>query len=176
MNFYFLFCSFLQFKYLAGLPMAVPEIWEVASPDFVKSRQVNFTIGHETMAAEIRVNSQCEYPETRLPQQWLPTLASKGQLEISMIPRKGVKQITMTVFERSAFTVQSEKEIFSKLQDKLPGLTIKDLSKPTTSKDFEKFPKLGHSLQILVNSEGKTFLEINQFSFVNYVTKKYNNI
>jgi hypothetical protein len=144
----------VQLKKFAGLPVSLPELWEVPTPDFIKSRQVNFTIGHESMAYEINVNSECEYPDTRLAAQWLPTLASKTSLEIQMTPKKGVKKIVVSVFERSHFSVQSEKDLMTKLQDKVTGINIKDLSKPNTPKDFEKFAKLGHSLQILVNSEG----------------------
>jgi hypothetical protein len=144
----------VQFKRLVGLPIVVPEVWEVATQDFVKSRQFNLTIGHESMAYEIQVNSECEYPETRLSHQWLPTLASKHELEVKMIPKQGAKKVSVTVFERTSFTLQSEKEMLAKLQDKLTGLNVKDLAKSNTPKDFEKFPKLGHSLQFLFNSEG----------------------
>jgi hypothetical protein len=144
----------IQFKSLAGLPVQFPEMWEVPTQDFVKSRETNFTVGHESMAYELSFNSRCEYPETRLPAQWLPTLAGKHELEIKLTPKRGVKKIFVTAFERSHFTLQSDKDLLTKLQDKLPGLTIKDLSKPNTPKDYERFPKLGHSIQILVNSEG----------------------
>jgi hypothetical protein len=137
-----------------GLPVAIPEIWEIATPNFVKSRDVKFQIGHESMAFKMDVESSCEYPVSRLAPQWLPVVGSKIDLEIKLTPKAGLKKVSVSVFERSEFSMQPEKELLNKLKNKVEGLAVKDLEKPNTPKDYEKFPKFGRSLQVLVNADG----------------------
>jgi len=141
-------------KSFTGLPVTLPDLWEIATPAFMKSRDVDFQIGHESLAVKINVESESEYPTTRLSPLLLPVVGAKSKLEVKLSPKAGAKKITVAVFERSEFTLQAEQELLNKLKDKVDGITIKNIEKPSVPTNYEKLPKVGHSLQVLVNTDG----------------------
>jgi hypothetical protein len=139
---------------LHGLPIPTEEIWEIPTPTFVKARKVHLQLGHESMAARIDLKSKCEYPDTEIPTEFLPVVGAKAELEIKLTPKPGHKKIVVTAFERSVSMRKPEKEILTPLKDKMPDMTIKDIQGTSSPKDMDKLSKVGHSLQILINSEG----------------------
>ncbi|OQV21904.1 Vitellogenin-6 [Hypsibius exemplaris] len=141
-------------KWFNGLPVTIPDLWEIATPAFIKSQDVNFQIGHDSMAAKLEVECEHEYPNTRLSPLYLPVVGAKSRLEVKLTPKAGAKKVTVAIFERNEFAVQSEQELLNKLKDKVEGITIKNLEKPSVPTNYEKMPKMGRSLQVLINAEG----------------------
>lgn len=142
------------FNKFSGMPMPDVELWEIATPAFVKARKIHFQVGHESMAAKLDIKSEMEYPNTRIPTTLLPEVGAKCQMEIKLTPKQGSRKVVLTVFERTEFSTKNEKELLNKLKDKVTDIHIKDLERPSPIKDLEKAPKLGHSLQFLINAEG----------------------
>jgi hypothetical protein len=139
---------------LYGLPMNTKEIWEIPTPTFVKARKMHLQIGHESMAAKIDLKTECEYPNTEIPTEFLPVVGAKGKMEVRLTPKPGHKKLVITAFQRSITSRKPEKDILAPLKDKMPDITLKDMQGAVLPKDLDKLPKVGHSLQVLINSEG----------------------
>jgi hypothetical protein len=151
----------LVFPKWAGLATSTGqiELWEIPSRAFIKARKIHLQVGHESMAAKLDIKSEMEYPNTHIPASYslyplLPEVGAKAEVEIKLTPKQGARKVAITIYERSEFSTKSEKELLNKLKDKVADLHIRELERPNAIKDLEKDAKRGHSLQVLINSEG----------------------
>ena len=77
-------------------------------------------------------------------------IGDKGVLKIKLIPKD--KQLTFTAYERTMYSMKSEQELLNQLKDKMTDIPVKDVSKSNPPADYNKYPKVGHSLQWTISS------------------------
>lgn len=77
-------------------------------------------------------------------------VGDKGVLKVKLIPKE--KQMTFTVYERNTYSMKSEQELLNQLKDKVADIPVKDLSKSNPPADYNKYPKVGRSLQWTISS------------------------
>ncbi|XP_055338826.1 vitellogenin-6-like [Paramacrobiotus metropolitanus] len=140
-------------EYYKGLSLPILDYKEVATLDILKTKFIDFRIGHPALGVMINVNAHVQVP-TGVPTMPMVPVGGKNRLIVTLVPfNTGLKTIKTTVFLRQQQIAPMTPPSWNFLYDQLTGYNTAGILQrlneglPT---GFEKTDKLGVSAQVVV--------------------------